>query len=112
MKKIIAYIFFAFSVVLAGCASTSGSVGLQNGSTDKIIEGKTTIAEVRALLGEPANAFTDGQTGGKVWSYYWSQSKVYPVPGLNNTESKSLNIRFNKNGVVVAKDNGSSGSRF
>lgn len=65
MKKIIAYIFFAFSVVLAGCASTSGSVGLQNGSTDKIIEGKTTIAEVRALLGEPANAFTDGQTGGE-----------------------------------------------
>lgn len=112
MKKIFAYALFAFSVALAGCASTSGSVGLQNGSTDKIIEGKTTIAEVKALLGEPASAFTDGQTGGKVWSYYWSQSKVYPVPGLNNVESKSLNIRFNKHGIVVAKDNGASGSRF
>lgn len=113
MKKVVAYIFFAFSVALAGCASTSGSVGLQNGSADKIIEGKTTIAEVKALLGEPAYAQTTDK-GEKIWSYYWSQSKVYPVAGLglNNVDSKSLNIRFNKNGVVVAKDNGASGTKF
>lgn len=111
MKKIIVSIALAFLVVLAGCASTSGSVGLQNGSADKIVEGKTTLAEVKALLGEPANASTD-EKGGKVWSYYFSQSTVYPVPGINNTETKSLNLRFNKDGVVVAKDNGSSGSKF
>lgn len=112
MKKIAAAsVILTFLVVLAGCASTSGSVGLQNGSADKIVEGKTTLAEVKALLGEPANASTD-EKGGKVWSYFWSQSTVYPVPGINNTEMKSLNLRFNKNGVVVAKDNGSSGSKF
>lgn len=111
MKKVATYIFFAFLFVLAGCASTSGNVGLQNGSADKIVEGKTTIAEVKALLGEPVSASTD-EKGGKVWSYFWSQSTVYPVPGLNSMETKSLNIRFNKSGVVVAKDNGASGSRF
>lgn len=111
MKKVAAYIVLAFLVVLAGCGSTSGSVGLQNGSADKILEGKTTIAEVKALLGEPVSASTD-EKGGKVLSYFWSQSTAYPVPGLNSLETKSLNIRFNKNGIVVAKDNGSSGSRF
>lgn len=111
MKKVAAYIVLAFFVVLVGCASTSGSVGLQNGSADKIIEGKTTIAEVKALLGEPVSASTDDK-GGKILSYFWSQSTAYPVPGLNNMESKSLNIRFNKNGVVVAKDNGSNTTRF
>lgn len=111
MKKLATYILAILAIVLAGCASTSGNVGLQNGSADKIIEGKTTIAEVKDLLGDPASASTDDR-GGKAWSYYWSQSKVYPVPGLNNVETKTLNIRFNKNGIVVAKDNGSSGSRF
>ena len=111
MKKVAAYIVFVFLIVLAGCASTSGSVGLQNGNADKIIEGKTTVAEVRALLGEPVSASTDDK-GGKVWNYFWSQSTAYPVPGLNNMETKSLNIRFNKNGVVVAKDNGSNTTRF
>lgn len=111
MKKVVTYIFLAFIVALTGCASTSGSAGLQNGSADNIVEGKTTIAEVKALLGDPANASTDDK-GGKIWNYYWSQSKVYPVPGFNNVETKSLNIRFNKSGIVVAKDNGSSGSKF
>ena len=111
MKKVVTYLFLAFLVALAGCASTSGIVGLQNGSADKIIEGKTTIAEVKALLGEPVSAATDDK-GGKIWSYFWSQSTAYPVPGLNNMETKSLNIRFNKNGVVVAKDNGSNTTRF
>lgn len=111
MKKIAAYIVLAFFVVLVGCASTSGSAGLQNGSADKVIEGKTTLAEVKALLGEPANASTD-EKGGKIWSYYWSQSMVTPIPGLNNTETKTLNIRFSKSGVVVAKDNGSNTARF
>lgn len=111
MKKVVAYIILAFTIALSGCASTSGSAGLQDGSAAKIIEGKTTLAEVKALLGEPAHATTDDK-GGKVWSYYYSQSKVYPVPGFNNVESKSLNIRFNKSGIVVAKDGGSSGSKF
>lgn len=111
MKKVAAYIFITFLAILSGCASTSGNPGLQNGSADKIIEGKTTISQVKELLGEPGNASTD-EKGGKTWNYYWSQSKVYPVPGFNNVETKSLNIRFNKNGIVVAKDNGSSGSKF
>ncbi len=111
LKKVAAILAFAFLVALAGCASTSGSVGLQNGSADKIIEGKTTLAEVKALLGEPANASTDDK-GGKIWSYYWSTSTVTPLPGLNSTETKSLNIRFNRNGIVITKDNGSSGSKF
>jgi len=111
MKKASAYIIFAFIFALVGCASTSGSAGLQDGSAAKIVEGKTTIAEVKALLGDPAHATTDDK-GGKIWNYYYSQSKVYPVPGFNNVETKSLNIRFNKNGIVVAKDTGSSGSKF
>ena len=100
-----------FIFALTGCASTSGNAGLQDGSAAKIIEGKTTIAEVKALLGDPAFATTDDK-GGKIWSYNWSQSKVYPIPGFNNVETKSLNIRFNKSGIVVAKDTGSSGSKF
>lgn len=111
MKKISTCIILVLLSVLSGCASTSGNSGLQDGSAAKIIEGKTTIAEVKTLLGEPANAMTD-EKGGKIWSYYWSQSKVYPVPGFNNVETKTLNVRFNKGGIVVAKDTGTSGSKF
>ncbi len=98
-------------LALSGCVSTSGSVGLQDGRADKIIEGKSTLAEVRDLLGEPAAAQTT-EKGEKVWSYYWSESKIYPVLGTNKSSSRTLNIRFAKNGVVISKDMGQSNAQF
>lgn len=111
MKNLFTWIVAALVIALGACSSTSGSAGLQNGSADKIIEGKTTLAEVRELLGEPAHAQTTDK-GDKIWSYYYSEAKIYPVLGFNKSGTKSLNIRFNKNGIVIAKDAGQSGAQF
>lgn len=111
MKTVFAYLLVALAITMSGCASTSGNAGLQNGTADKIVEGKTTLSEVRHLLGEPAYAQTTDK-GEKIWSYYWSEAKVYPVAGFNKTDNKTMNIRFNKSGVVMSKDTGQSGSRF
>lgn len=63
------------SVVLAGCAGTGNErlrAETEDSVASKIIEGKTTQADIRELFGSPAKAsFTDG--GLEIWTYEFSR---------------------------------------
>lgn len=99
-------------VILSGCASTAGNQSIKNETqqsiASKIIKGKTTVAEIRSLYGEPAskNSVDNNEEN---WLYSLVDSKMtaatyIPIVGLfsNGTEmkTKTLSIIF-KNGRVA-----------
>jgi outer membrane protein assembly factor BamE (lipoprotein component of BamABCDE complex) len=99
------------TATLAACASVGNHV-LRHETPDtlqaKIIEGRTTRAEIQALFGVPmGTSFTDGAQ--EVWTYELtrlSADAVAYVPFLSllgSTASgtrKSLVVMFDKDGVV------------
>ncbi|MBU6995023.1 outer membrane protein assembly factor BamE domain-containing protein [Ferrovum myxofaciens] len=98
-------------VALAGCASTGNeSIRAESSSTikDKIVEGKTTQAQVQSLFGAPTvTSFTD--SGLEVWTYDFtkmSADAISYVPVVNwfgassSGTKKSLVVLFDKQNVV------------
>lgn len=112
MKRIAMIALIATSLILAGCAS-SGNKHLQKETETsvqtKIVEGKTTKAEVKGMFGSPESVnFTDG--GNEIWKYAFAKIKVsgksfIPFYGLFHNGAtgtkKELTILFN--GDVVKK---------
>lgn len=117
MNKLFAVLFSVCLVLSAtGCSKqTSGNQNLSGVSVteiqDRIIEGKTTKAEIKEWLGEPSG-ITKDKDGNEVWSYNFSnyESKMraetfIPVIGGfiggvdSKHENRMLGITF-KNGVV------------
>lgn len=112
MKRIAMIALIATSLILAGCAS-SGNKHLQKETETsvqtKIVEGKTTKSEVKAMFGSPeAVSFTDG--GNEIWKYAFAKIKIsgksfIPFYGLFHNGAtgtkKELTILFN--GDVVKK---------
>lgn len=108
-NKIIVLIVAA--LVLVGCAST-GNQKLGKMQTHElnqtIVEGKTTKAQIKQVLGDPSVVDIDN-FGNEKWTYTHSKSQVKPenfipvfslfVSGTND-KSKSLVILFDKNNVV------------
>jgi outer membrane protein assembly factor BamE (lipoprotein component of BamABCDE complex) len=96
------------SLFLLGCASYGNKQITQQETVEKIEIGKTTKADVKALLGEPAEViFSDN--GDEDWAYIYSKSTVratsfIPVVGIvaggADTKTSTLKVRFNKEGVV------------
>ena len=99
------------SVALAGCASTGNeSIRAESSSTikDKIVEGKTTQAQVQSMFGAPTvTSFTD--SGLEVWTYDFtkmSADAISYVPVVNSFggsasgTKKSLVVLFDKQNVV------------
>ena len=99
------------SVALAGCASTGNeSIRAESSSTikDKIVEGKTTQAQVQSMFGAPTvTSFTD--SGLEVWTYDFtkmSADAISYVPVVNwfggsaSGTKKSLVVLFDKQNVV------------
>jgi outer membrane protein assembly factor BamE (lipoprotein component of BamABCDE complex) len=97
--------------VLGGCAS-AGNEKLKDMTRasvqDTIVEGKTTKAKVKEVLGEATSvAFTDG--GGEMWTYRYSratpQAKNF-IPVVNifsrgvDVQNKEIVVLFDKNEVV------------
>lgn len=110
MKKmsLFSLVFVAF---LAGCAST-GNVAIKEETestiSTKLIQGKTTKAEVRSLFGAPlSTTFTDA--GNEIYKYSFSKtqanaSNFIPIVGIftagaHGTE-KNLTIMFDDKGIV------------
>lgn len=108
MKKIAVVLL---SVVIAGCAS----VGNENLRTEtessvshKIVEGKTTKSEIRAMFGSPLKtSFTD--SGLEIWNYEFSKVTVDAVsfvPIVNmfgssaSGKKKELVVMFDQKNVV------------
>jgi outer membrane protein assembly factor BamE (lipoprotein component of BamABCDE complex) len=98
-------------LAFAGCASV-GNESLRKESEasvqQKIVEGKTTKAEIKAMFGSPATtSFTDG--GLEIWNYELSKMKAdavnyIPLVGLFGSSAsgtkKTLVVLFDDKGVV------------
>lgn len=97
--------------LLSGCASV-GNESLRKESeasvAQKIVEGKTTKAEIRAMFGSPAKTtFTDG--GLEIWTFELAKMKAdgvnyIPIVGLFGSSAsgtkKELVVLFDVAGVV------------
>lgn len=99
------------AALLTGCATSTGTAGVADQSKLATIKtGKTTMKDVKALLGQPASVDLT-ESGEQVWMYQRTDvsAKAY-IPFLNMTSgaitSKSLTIRFSKSGVVKAMAGG------
>jgi outer membrane protein assembly factor BamE (lipoprotein component of BamABCDE complex) len=113
MKKI-AYIML-LALALSACASTGNKQITQAGTIAKIEEGRSTKAEVRALVGEPTKVnFQPDRT--EVWEYVYSRAQVrpasfVPVVGLfaggMDVTGRTVTILFNQDGVVEKVGSGS-----
>ena len=109
VKQFLAIIFI--SIFMVGCG-TSGNESLRSESEisidQKITEGATTLAEIKAMFGSPLKTtFTDG--GLEIWTYELTDSQLDPisyVPILNlfgmtsSGTKKELVVLFDENGVV------------
>lgn len=101
----------AVTVFISGCASVGNeTLRAESESTvkAKIVEGKTTKAEVKAMFGSPMKTtFTDG--GLEVWTYEFSKvtaDAVSYIPIVNlfgasaSGTKKELVAMFDANGVL------------
>ncbi|QYY33592.1 hypothetical protein K2O51_31705 (plasmid) [Cupriavidus pinatubonensis] len=99
------------STLLAGCASVGNEklrAETEASVSKKIVEGKTTKAEVRAMFGSPAKTtFTDG--GYEVWNYEFSNvsaDAISFVPVVNlfgasaSGKKKELVVMYERSDVV------------
>lgn len=105
MKKIV--LFFCL-VLLMGCATTGNVQISDSGTVSKIVEGKSTKADVRALVGEPTKVNFDSNKN-EIWEYVYKKGSVkpatfIPIVGLfaggADVSGNTLTILFDKNGVV------------
>lgn len=116
-------LFIMSTLLLCGCASQSFSTGTKKLSRElvekSLVHGKTTKAEVRALLGEPQSQVTTDLAGHQVEA--WSYSKIFyrdaaekgfgyaiahsmanPYSGgYDRVEVSILTITFDRNGRVT-----------
>jgi len=113
MNKITDVLAFSLiTCVLSSCSSTAGNQSIRNESqqsiTSKIIEGKTTEAEVLSIYGEPTSK-THVDSNNERWLYSLVNSKMtaatyIPIVGLFSSgtgmKTKSLSIIF-ENGKVA-----------
>ena len=97
------------SVIFSGCMNSSSGTPIDSAKVERIQKGKTTRAEVEALLGKPEMAVMMGD-GKRCLSYVYSATKmsVVPSPGMligigsarGATRSQTLQVFVGKDGVV------------
>lgn len=99
MKKLICISFLAATALVAGCASRGHD--FDSSKVSQIQKGKTTEADLVALLGEPTNRQNrNGQTT-LVWMYSHTN-------GFGSTGAKSVTASLDSSGRV--EDYTSSGN--
>jgi outer membrane protein assembly factor BamE (lipoprotein component of BamABCDE complex) len=112
MKRII--VLLTLCLTLLGCFSSGNKQIMDASKTSQIQEGKTTKAEIIAVLGEP-NHTTSMPNGEEMWMYNYTQSVTrpttfIPVIGLfaggTDMKGKTLMFRFDKNGILQKTDKG------
>jgi len=98
----------AFST-LPACYSSGAKQIADPGTMAKIEVGKSTQADVKALLGEPNSIGPSARIGGEAWIYVHSSIKtrptsfipvIGPLVGGADGKVRSVIIYFDKNGVV------------
>ena len=97
----------AFSLIVAGCASSGREINTTNAS--KIQKGVSTKADVKRLVGEPQQISNDSD-GNQTWSYTYTRATAkgtsfIPIAGAFmggvNTQNQSLIVKFNPEGTVT-----------
>jgi outer membrane protein assembly factor BamE (lipoprotein component of BamABCDE complex) len=85
-----------FLLACAGCATSGGDAGPARSAAEfaKVVPGKTTEAEVRAVLGTPARAHHYRAEAGETWEY----------PYYGNYERRIFWIEFSAGKVVSRTD--------
>lgn len=93
------------TVALWGCAATSFHVGHDFDPgvfSANVVRGKTTQEEVRSWLGAPTSTGVRVDTDGtryNEWTYYVADGQLSE---LSSTRLKTLEIKFDQDGVVRA----------
>lgn len=111
MKYLKKSLFLIVLIAFVGCASSGNEVLRKESEasiSQKIIEGKTTKNEVKAIFGSPLKtSFTDG--GLEVWNYEFSNVSAdaisyVPIVGMfggsSSGKKKELVFLFDMNNIV------------
>jgi len=107
----LASLSFSVLFLLGGCAS-SGNLSIADESqqtvSTKIVQGKTTKAEISQIFGDPIKtSFTD--SGNEIWEYDYNKTHAKAqnyIPLVSafthgsTGQKKTLTIFFDKNGIV------------
>lgn len=102
MKRIVVLVLSL--VFLMGCATAERGRSFDTSKSQQIEIGKTTEAEVIALLGAPIRTKIK-ENGDKAVLYAHAEAKAAPFSVKSN--SQHVAILFDKNGIVKAIDRGS-----
>jgi outer membrane protein assembly factor BamE (lipoprotein component of BamABCDE complex) len=93
-------------IFIVGCLTTP-SLAFERGNkeildpnkTSRLVVGKTTKAEVRAMFGEPMN-FTVRTDGWEKWVYRYVDVKMFSA---RNSEAQGLGLIFDNKGILQQK---------
>lgn len=105
MLRLIFILFLFLPPLFQACAHSDIGRPVNHRAAQKIEIGKTTEAEVIALLGQPLKIKTNPD-GSKIYGYMHIQSKAYVLPfcAKGRATGDKVLIHFNKEGVVTAVD--------
>jgi len=114
MRKVLFIGLIIVALALTGCASSGNPKVADFNPATQIEYGKTTKAEIKAMLGEP-NAKKYGANGKEVWAYTYAQAQAkpatfIPVIGLfaggMDASAKKLVFAFDEKGVLQKEGSG------
>lgn len=80
---------FMLCSLVAACGSINRSDGVTPEQVKKIVKGKTTKDEIRAMLGEPTDIRMGGRSG-ETWSYLPKHSRDVTTSATSNMASTGL----------------------
>lgn len=84
---------------LSGCSTGTRSVEDSSNYEGKLIRGKTTKAEVEAMLGKP---FLTSKSGGNtIYNYTFARGPLESIIKMGTAVSE-LNITFNSKGILTS----------
>ena len=101
-------------LMLISCTTVGNKEITDSSKTSQIIEGKTTKADVLALLGEP-NHVSNMLDGQEVWLYSYGRfttrpATYIPIVGLfaggGDMKTKSLSLIFDEKGILKKTSKG------
>lgn len=114
MRKVLLTALIIVALALAGCASSGNPKVADFNPATQIEYGKTTKAEIKAMLGEP-NWKKYGANGKEIWVYSYGQAQMkpatfIPIVGLfaggMDTQGRSLTFVFDEKGVIQKEGSG------
>ena len=98
MKSVFAAVCIAASLLVGGCATTSGNTALTNKEAMKSIEiNKTTKDDISRMFGAPTGRGVNGDN--ETWTY--SYNSISMVPFFSSADMRMFSVTFDKRGVVI-----------